>query len=313
MRIAVSRQQLARTALTALAVPLSLVSLAVANAASGQGERSAVSRPAGTPVTAPQSCPAANSVANADLELINKLAIEPRRFANLSELLGALPPGAMARFGEMQKAASAQAAKDWPNLCRYQQENAKVLASGVRPQVILLGDSITENWKMGDPSLFTATTLDRGIGGQTTPQILLRFYQDVVALHPRTVHIMAGVNDVMGNTGPASDQAIVDNINAMIDLAKANDIRVVLSAMTPAKAFIARPDVDLRPRIAAINARLAQIAAKRRVTFVDYTPHLADSEGGFDVALANDGLHPNRDGYALMRPLLAKALARAAN
>ena len=260
-----------------------------------------------------QSCPVANASANPDLEQINRLGIEPRRFANLGEFLAAMPPGAMARLAGLQKAALDQRAKDWPNLCRFQQENAQVLVSGVRPKTVFLGDSITENWKLGDPSLFDASTLNRGIGGQTTAQILLRFYQDVVALRPRVVHIMAGVNDIMGNTGSASDQAIFDNIRAMIDIAKANGIRVVLAAITPSKTFVARPNEDLRSRIAAVNSRLVQLAAQQRVTFIDYTPLLADSEGAFAPALANDGLHPNRDGYALMRPLLNKTLARVAN
>ncbi len=246
-----------------------------------------------------------------EMAMLNKLMAEPHRISSLADMVKLLPPGALAKLAEMQTAAVEQQKKDWPNLCRYQEANAQVLASGVLPRVIFLGDSITENWKIGDPSLFNATTLDRGIGGQTTPQILLRFYQDVVALRPRVVHIMAGVNDIMGNTGPASDQAIVDNIRAMIDVAKANGIRVVLAGIMPCKTFVARPAVDLRSRIAAVNRQLVQLAALRRVTYVDYAPLLADSEGGFSAALANDGLHPNRDGYALMRPLTDKAIARA--
>ncbi|MDT0509754.1 GDSL-type esterase/lipase family protein [Novosphingobium sp. MMS21-SN21R] len=272
----------------------------------------AAAETAAQPGNAP-SCSADNASANPDLELINKMGIEPRKIGNLGEFIAALPPGAMARLGELQKSAAEQRAKDWPNLCRYQQENDQVQASGLWPKVIFLGDSITENWKLGDPALFDATTINRGIGGQTTSQILLRFYQDVVALRPRVVHIMAGVNDILGNTGPTSDQAIVNNIRAMIDMAKANGIRVVLAAMTPSKTFMARPTEDLRPRIAAVNSRLMQLAAQQRVVFIDYTPMLADKEGAFAAALANDGLHPNRDGYALMRPLLTKTLARVAN
>jgi len=269
----------------------------------------------GPAIAAPAAanCPAQNASANEDLALINRLAIEPGKIGNLMDMLKAMPPGAMARLADLQKAAAEQQKKDWPNLCRYAEENAQVLASGTRIRVIFLGDSITENWKIGDPSLFDATTIDRGIGGQTTPQILLRFYQDVVALHPRVVHLMAGVNDIMGNTGPATDQAIVNNIRAMIDIAKANGIRVVLAGITPCKTFVARPNVDLRSRIMAVNRQLVALAKQQHVTFVDYAPRLVDIEGGFAAALANDGLHPNRDGYALMRPLAEKAIARARN
>ena len=153
-------------------------------------------------------------------ELLARMMIEPRKFAGLADLLKVLPPDAMAKMAASQKSALERQAKDWPNLCRYAAENAQVKASGILPRMIFLGDSITENWKLGDPALFGATVLDRGIGGQTTPQILLRFYPDVVALRPRVVHIMAGVNDIMGNTGATSDATIVNNIRAMIDIAK---------------------------------------------------------------------------------------------
>ena len=238
--------------------------------------------------------------------------VEPRKFTSLADLLKLLPPDAMAKMVAMQKNAADRQAKDWPNLCRYGAENAQVLASGIRSRVIFLGDSITENWKIADPSLFSATVLDRGIGGQTTPQILLRFYQDVVSLRPRAVHIMAGVNDIMGNTGPTSDATIVNNIRAMIDIAKANRIRVVLAAITPSKAYVARPDMNLVPRITAVNRLLAELAKEQHVGFVNYEPVLANNEGGLKDALGNDGLHPNRDGYAAMRPLTEQAIARAA-
>ena len=245
-------------------------------------------------------------------DLPGKIMLEPRQFTSLADLLKELPSEAMAKLAASQKSALERQARDWPNLCRYAAENAQVQASGIRPRTIFLGDSITENWKLGDPALFSATVLDRGIGGQTTPQILLRFYPDVVALRPRVVHIMAGVNDIMGNTGATSDATIVNNIRAMIDIARANGIRVVLARITPAKSFVARPDFDMRPRIAAVNAQLAQLAKEKRVTIADYAAVLANDEGGLKGALGNDGLHPNRDGYAAMRPLAERAITRAA-
>jgi len=246
-----------------------------------------------------------------DMAMLNTLMVEPRKFTSLAELFKALPPEAMAKIGTMQKVAAERQAKDWPWLCRYAAENGAVVKSGVRPRVVFIGDSITENWKIADPSLFSATVLDRGIGGQTTPQILLRFYQDVVALRPDVVHIMAGTNDISGNTGAVTDEAIVQNIHAMIDIAKANGIKVVLAGITPSRQFVARPDVDPSPRIAAVNRALASLAAELKITYVDYGPVLADGAGGLADALGNDGLHPNRDGYAAMRPLAETAIRQA--
>ncbi len=238
--------------------------------------------------------------------------LTPGKPINIAEVIKTMPPEMLARMGALQKQAAERQTKDFANLCRYADENAAVLSSGVRPRVVFLGDSITENWKMGDPTLFGSSVLDRGISGQTTPQILLRFYQDVVALRPRMVHIMAGTNDISGNTGPTTDQAIVNNIRAMIDIAKAHGIRVVLASITPSKGFAMHPGFDPSPRIAAVNRMLVSLAAEMHVTYVDYFPKLADSQGGFKATLANDGLHPNRDGYAVMRPLTDKAIARAA-
>jgi lysophospholipase L1-like esterase len=242
------------------------------------------------------------------LAILNTLMVEPKKFTSLADLLKQLPPEAMAKMATAQAQEKERQAKDWPWLCRYAADNAAVIQSGVRPKVVFIGDSITENWKIADPSLFSEAVLDRGIGGQTTPQILLRFYQDVVSLRPQVVHIMAGTNDISGNTGASTDETIVRNIRAMIDIAKANGIRVVLASITPSKAFIARPGVDPSSRIAAVNRELKSLAMEKRITYADYYPHLADSAGGLVAALGNDGLHPNRDGYAIMRPLTNKVI-----
>jgi len=256
------------------------------------------------------ACPPANPDMAKGFEQFTEAMLAPGKAMNISEMIKAMPPETLARMAAMQRADTDRKAKDWPNLCRYVSENAQIIASGTRPRVVFIGDSITENWKLGDPTLFSATTLDRGIGGQTTPQILLRFYQDVVALHPRVAHIMAGTNDISGNTGPTSDEAIVNNISAMIDIAKANGIRVVLASITPSKGFAMRPGFDPSARIASVNRQLVRLAAERHVTWVDYFSPLVDGAGGFNTALANDGLHPNRDGYAIMRPLAERAFAR---
>ena len=237
--------------------------------------------------------------------------LEPGKRLNMTDMLKDMPPDTMAKIGEMQKAADEQKKRDWPNLCRYQAENAEVLASKSRPRVIFIGDSITENWKRADPLLFTMDALDRGISGQTTPQILLRFYQDVVALRPRAVHIMAGTNDLAGNTGPMTDAAILNNIEAMIDIAKANRIAVVLAGIPPSKTLPWQSGLKPAQRIVKLNQDLAGMAKRRGATFVDYGNVLADAERGMKTALGNDGIHPNRDGYAAMRPLAERAIARA--
>ncbi len=174
-----------------------------------------------------------------------------------------------------------------------------------------MGDSITDNWTRGDPSLFANGIVGRGIGGQTSPQMLARFRQDVVALHPRVVHIMAGTNDIAGNTGPATVQDYQSNILAMIELARANDIAVVLAGIPPSRKLYWRGDLDPRPSIRELNGWLRSVAFDNGYVFVDYATVLADAEGGLRADLGNDGVHPNRVGYARMRPLTESAIAEA--
>jgi lysophospholipase L1-like esterase len=200
-------------------------------------------------------------------------------------------------------------ARDWPNLCRYKEANAALGAT--RPKVVLMGDSITEGWVRGDPALFMDGVVGRGIGGQTSPQMLVRFRQDVVALEPRVVHIMAGTNDIAGNTGQATVQDFRNNILAMIDLARANDIAVILAAIPPSQRLYWRGDLDPRPLIRELNAWLRATAEELGLVFVDYGTVLADAGGGLREDLGNDGVHPNRAGYAAMRPLAERAIAAA--
>ncbi len=230
--------------------------------------------------------------------------------SNMAEMLKKMQPADMAKMITLQKNMAERGRKDWPNLCQYQGENTAVLASNIRPDVIFLGDSITEFWKIAEPENFSAKVLDRGISGQTTPQILLRFYQDVVALRPRVVHIMAGTNDISGNTGPTANETIVQNIRAMIDLAKANHIRVVLAAIMPCNITANKRDLRRGTRIAMVNVALRELAKSQRISFVDYGTILADSDGGIKTTYANDGLHPNSDGYAAIRPLVDRVIAQ---
>lgn len=201
---------------------------------------------------------------------------------------------------------------DWPDLCRYRADNARLAAlPQAQRMVVFMGDSITEAWKYGTPGLFGAGWVDRGISGQTTPQMLLRFSADVIALHPRVVHIMGGTNDVAGNTGPVTLDEIEANIAAMVVLAKAAGIRVVLAAVPPAATFKWAPSLQPAPAIAALNRRLKALAAREHVTLVDYSAALGMPDGAMKADLSLDGVHPNAAGYAAMEPLVRKAVAAA--
>jgi lysophospholipase L1-like esterase len=173
-----------------------------------------------------------------------------------------------------------------------------------------MGDSITENWTVADPAFFSKGTVGRGIGGQTAPQMLLRFYPDVIALRPRVVHIMAGTNDLGGATGPTTLQDYKSTMLAMLDLAQAHGIKVVLAGVPPCRIF-AITKIDPRARIAEINTWLKQTAAQRKLIFVDYGDVLADADGGMKDSLSNDEVHPTRAAYALMKPLTERAIAQA--
>jgi lysophospholipase L1-like esterase len=200
--------------------------------------------------------------------------------------------------------------RDFPDLCRYQSDNEAIL-KGAHPTAVFMGDSITEGWGVGDPSLFSGGVVDRGISGQTSPQMLVRFYQDVVALHPQAVHIMAGTNDVAGNTGPSSPDDFKNNIRAMVDLAKANHIEVVLASILPAERFAWRPDIQPVEQIRRLNAWLRQYASQHKLIYADYYSSLTTPSGAFRPELSNDGVHPNSDGYGAMRPISDAALRRA--
>jgi lysophospholipase L1-like esterase len=197
---------------------------------------------------------------------------------------------------------------DWGWLCRYRDDNA-ALVGAPAPRVVFMGDSITEFWSRFDPDLFGEGVINRGISGQTSPQMLLRFYSDVVALRPAAVHIMAGTNDLAGNTGPSRPEDFKNNIRAMADLAEANGIAVILASIPPAAAFPWRSEVEPAPIIAALNAWLESYAAERGLVFVDYHAAMAGPAGELRSELSGDGVHPDAEGYAVMRPLTIGALA----
>jgi lysophospholipase L1-like esterase len=201
-------------------------------------------------------------------------------------------------------------ALDWGQQCRYRRENAALLPPS-RFRAVFFGDSITEGWKSLDPDFFVRDILDRGISGQTTAQMLVRFRADVLDLRPQVVHIMAGTNDIAGNTGPTSLAIIQGNLMSMVEQARCHGIRVILASIPPAAQFTWRPDVQPAETIAAMNAWLRSYAKREHMVFVDYYSALSDGRGGFKAALSDDGVHPNAAGYAAMRPLARAGLERA--
>jgi len=202
---------------------------------------------------------------------------------------------------------TARQAADFGGLCRYEKENAR-LAPATSHRVVFFGDSITELWKLLDFSFFTNDLIDRGVSGQTTSQMLLRFQADVIDLHPRAVQILAGTNDIAGNTGPTSIPHIEANIRAMVELAKAHHIKVMLASIPPTTRFPWNPGIDPVASIQTLNAWLRDYAHREGLIYVDYYSALEDDQHGFKAALSKDGVHPNKDGYAAMRPIAQAAI-----
>jgi len=198
--------------------------------------------------------------------------------------------------------------QDWANLCRFHADNAAVTE---RPDVIFMGDSLTELWGLADPAFFGKTRLNRGISGQTSAQILLRFEADVVALKPRVVHLLAGGNDIGGNAGLTSMQALKNNIVAMVTLARANDIEVVLASVTPVSKLWWAPDLKPAEKIRQFNAWLRAYAHDNDLEYADYYSAVATDQGEMPGEFTNDAAHPNRTGYAALRPVATEALDAA--
>ena len=197
---------------------------------------------------------------------------------------------------------------DFAGLCRYRAENAALPAASPA-RIVFMGDSITEGWLRERPSWFAnKDRIGRGISGQTTAQMLLRFQADVIALKPKLVHILAGTNDVAGNTGPTSQADIRNNITAMVDLAEANNIRVVIGTVLPARHYFWRPEVDPVPGIADLNAWIRGFARARKLALIDYFAAMDDGRSGLSAADATDGVHPTPAGYAKMEALAAPAI-----
>jgi lysophospholipase L1-like esterase len=209
--------------------------------------------------------------------------------------------------------AAAQAPPDRDGLARYAAANRALAppASG-KPRIVLLGNSITDAWPRADSAFFKSSTYEyigRGISGQTTPQMLVRFRQDVLDLNPAVVVILGGINDIAENTGPYNPQATLNNIKSMVELAQTNGVRVVLCSVLPAYDFPWRRGLEPAPKVVALNQQIKAYAAQQHATYLDYHSAMADSRQGLPPALAKDEVHPTLAGYRIMEPLLTQAVA----
>lgn len=195
---------------------------------------------------------------------------------------------------------------DWANLARYREENEALEARKKGEQrVVFMGNSITQGWKRQRPEFFEANPyICRGISGQTTPQMLLRFRQDVIDLAPDIVVILAGTNDIAGNTGPSTLNMITGNIFSMVELAQANNIKVILCSVLPANAYRWRPEIEPADTIIELNKLLKTYAKKNKIPYVDYFSPMVDKEKGLKKEYSGDGVHPNQKGYTVMEPLI---------
>ena len=201
--------------------------------------------------------------------------------------------------------------QDWPNLRRYKNQNLAIAAPQENEKrVVFMGDSITEEWSKLYPSYFGKRSyINRGIGGQTTPQMLIRFKQDVVDLMPTVVVILAGTNDIAGNTGPSTVRMITDNIFSMATIATANDIQVVLSSVLPVYRYEWSPEiVDPPSTIDALNESLKEYAESNGLYYLDYFSEMVDNRKGLKKEFTPDGVHPNEKGYKLMSGIAEKKL-----
>jgi lysophospholipase L1-like esterase len=206
---------------------------------------------------------------------------------------------------------------DWPNLARYDKDNKAVAAPAKNQQrVVFMGDSITDSWDNPVNGFFPGKPyVNRGISGQTTPQMLIRFRRDVIELKPKVVVILAGTNDIAGNTGPTTLEAIEDNLKSMAELATANRIRVVLASVMPVSDYEVRDGKPLtqtvrRPpeKILALNNWIREFARANHHIYLDYFSAMVDASGFLKNELSDDGLHPNVQGYAVMAPLAQAAI-----
>ncbi len=225
-----------------------------------------------------------------------------------------VPRFTSAQQDSMRKVMDERLRRDWAFLKKYSDENKNLpaVAPGEK-RVVFMGNSITEFWKTIDGEFFTKNKsfIDRGISGQTTPQMLVRFRNDVLDLNPAVVVILAGTNDIAGNTGPITVENIFGNIVSMVQLAKANKIKVVLCSVLPVYEYSWSPGLEPAEKIVKLNAMLQSYAQKNKIVYVDYHSPLADEKKGMKAEYSPDGVHPNLKGYKVMDDLVEKAISRA--
>lgn len=204
-------------------------------------------------------------------------------------------------------------AQDWANLKRYQNENAELMKQNSNEKrIVFMGNSITESWISNRPGFFKGKPyVNRGIGGQTTPQMLLRFKQDVIGLKPYAVVILAGINDIAGNTGPITIEETFQNIVAMTEMATSKGIKVILCSVLPAKDFPWRPGLEPAEKVVKLNALLKKYVDNNNLVYVDYFSEMNDGSNGLRENLGYDGVHPNALGYSIMEPLVEEGIAKA--
>jgi lysophospholipase L1-like esterase len=233
----------------------------------------------------------------------------PTAIQTLMKILGVVI-GLLIASGAMSQ--NDQSRTDWANVNRYAADNRNLLpASQGKPRIVFMGNSITEGWRSTDSSFFLDNGyIGRGISGQTTSQMLVRFRPDVIALKPSVVVILAGTNDIAENTGPIPLEDVLGNIVSMAQLAQMNNISVVLSSVLPAYDFPWRPGLQPAEKIVRLNAMIASYCAAQNIVYVDYYAHMVDEKKGLDKKFSEDGVHPNPAGYKVMEPLVQDAIKR---
>ena len=203
---------------------------------------------------------------------------------------------------------------DWAWLARFKNSDSALSAPAPgENRVVFMGDSITQGWRIEGPNGYFPGKpyINRGISGQTTPQMLVRFRQDVIDLKPKAVVILAGINDIAGNTGPETLEEIEGNLASMAELAAADHIRVVLCSVMPAFDFPWSPGMNPAPKVLALNAWMKSYAAEKGHVYVDYHSAMKDERDGLPAALSHDGVHPLAAGYAVMAPLVEAGIEKA--
>ncbi len=203
---------------------------------------------------------------------------------------------------------------DWANLSRYKEENNKLLNSSDELRVVFMGNSITESWSHFDPDFFlTNSYINRGISGQTTPQMLIRLKPDVINLKPKAVVILAGINDIAGNTGPMQVENIAENIQSMAEISKANEIQVLICSVLPAIDFPWSPGLNPSTKVLRLNKLLKNYCRENNIIYVDYYSSMVDKNGGLKVpeyTSSDDLVHPNKKGYEVMSNIIQDSLKK---